>query len=246
MADEATTTDVAGISRTATGEIASTPATPVAETSSPSTTQETGSTLLTEPEKTTSEPKTEPAAKDPAKSAEAAKAPEVYADYKVPEGFEITGELKTEVDGLFKGIGLSQENAQSLVDFYVKQTQEAFQAPFKAYKEMTDGWRNEAMNHPDLKGKLGPGQEVNVRIGKFLSGLPDQKLASDFRSLMDLTGAGNHPAFIRVLNYAAEKLGEGSHVAGNGPSEGGQSAPGAKTQPSAAQAMFPHLPSSGR
>lgn len=246
MADEAVTTDVSGIARTATGEIASTPATPVAETSSQSTTQETGSTLLTEPEKTTAEAKAEPAAKDPAKPGETAKVPEAYTDYKVPEGFEIAGELKTEIDGLFKNMGLSQENAQSLVDFYVKQTQEAFQAPFNAYKEMTDGWRDEAINHADLKGRLGPGHEVNVRIGKFLSSLPDQKLASDFRSLMDLTGVGNHPAFIRVLNYAAERLGEGSHVAGNGPSEGGQSAPGAKTQPSAAQAMFPHLPSSGR
>lgn len=242
MADEtpapAPVLDSTGITRTADGTIA-----PAPDPSPPNTIQETGQTLLTEQPKT--ETKTEPA-KDAPKDALKEGAPETYADYKVPEGYEIAGELKTEIDSMFKGLGLNQDQAQSLVDWYVKQTQEAFQAPFNAYKEMTDTWRQEAMDHPDLKGKLGPGQEINVRIGKFLSSLPDQKLASDFRALMDLTGAGNHPAFIRVINYAAQMLGEGSHVAGNGPGEGGQSAPGATTRPSAAQAMYPNLPSSGR
>lgn len=241
MADEtatpAPTTDPAGIARTATGEITTQPA---PESTASTTPSPEGTTLLTEPAKTEA-PKTE--APKETKALEVA--PEKYEDYKVPEGYEIAGELKTEIDGLFKGMGLSQTDAQKLVDFYVTQTKDAFQAPFDAYKEMTDGWRKDAMDHPDLKGKLGPGQEVNVRIGKFLSGLPDQQLAADFRALMDLTGAGNHPAFIRVIDYAARMLGEGTHVAGNGPAPGGQSAPGSRP-PSAAQAIFPNLPSSGR
>ena len=243
MADEpavatpAPTTDSSGVARTGTGEI-TTPATP-----SPSTTPASeGTTLLTEPKPT----ETKPAETPPKEGEKPAAAPEAYADYKVPEGYEVTGELKTEIDGLFKGMGLNQDQAQSLVDFYVKQTKDAFQAPFDAYKEMTDGWRKDAMDHPDLKGKLGPGQEVNVRIGKFLTSLPDPQLAADFRSLMDLTGAGNHPAFIRVIDYAARLAAEGSHVAGNGPSPGGQSAPGAGAKPSPAQAMYPNLPSTGR
>lgn len=231
--------DPAGIARTATGEITTTPAEGSAASTTPTPAE--GTTLLTEPAKT------EPAKTEETKTETKAPkgAPEKYEDYRVPEGYEIAGELKTEIDGLFKGMGLSQENAQKLVDFYVTQTKDAFQAPFDAYKEMTDGWRKDAMDHPDLKGKLGPGQEVNVRIGKFLSGLPDQQLAADFRALMDLTGAGNHPAFIRVIDYAARMLGEGTHVAGNGPAPGGQSAPGSRP-PSAAQAIFPNLPSSGR
>lgn len=209
--------------------------------STPTTTQEQGSTLLNQ---------TEPAPPEPAeegeKPAELAKAPESYEDFKVPQGFEIDGDLKTEVTGLFKGMNLSQDQAQSLIDFYVKQTESAFQAPFDAYKSMTDGWRTEAMDHPDLKGKLGPGQAVNVAIGKLLSALPDQKLASDFRSLMDLTGAGNHPAFIRAVYHWAQKLSEGSHVTGNGPSALGQSPGGTTSRPSAAQAIFPGLPSANR
>ena len=108
---------------------------------------------------------------------------------------------------------------------------------------MTDGWRQEAENHPDLRGKLGPGKEISIRISKALDGIGDAKLASDFREAMDISGIGNHPAFIRVLSKFAERLTEGSHVAGNGPSKAGQSAP-AQAPPSAAAAMWPNLKSS--
>ncbi len=191
-----------------------------------------GKTLLTE-----GAPPKEPE-KEPAKGA-----PEKYEEYKVPEGYSLDPEVKTQADSIFKGLGLNQEQAQSLVDFYTKQTSDAFQAPFKAYQEMTDSWRQESENHPDLSGKLGPGKEVSVRIAKALDGLGDPKLASDFRAQMDLTGAGNHHAFIRVLDRFAQRLTEGTHVAGRGPSQAGQSRPG-EAPPGAAAAMWPNLPSS--
>jgi hypothetical protein len=153
--------------------------------------------------------------------------------------------MKAEANELFKGMKLSQANAQKLVDFYIKTNQEALEAPYKAFKDLTDSWREESMNHPDLKGKLGPGKEISVRIAKALDGLQDPKLAQDFRQAMDLTGAGNHPAFIRVIAKWASAVTEGSHVAGNGPSPLGQSAPG-QAERSAAQTIWPSLPSGNR
>ena len=108
---------------------------------------------------------------------------------------------------------------------------------------MTAKWKTDAESHPDLRGKLGAGKEVNVRIGALLNSLPDQQLASDFRELMDITGAGNHPAFIRAIDHWAKQLSEGTHVSGKGPSPGGQSEPG-KASPSAAAAIWPGLKSS--
>lgn len=191
-----------------------------------------GKTLLTEGKKE------EPPAKEPVKGA-----PEKYADYKVPDGYTLDPAVKTDADKIFKGLGLNQEQAQSLVDFYTEQTSEAFQAPFKAYQEMTDSWRQESESHPDLQGKLGPGKEVSVRISKLLDGLGDPKLASDFRAHMDLTGAGNNQAFIRVLDKVAQRLTEGSHVADKGPAQAGQSRPG-EAPAGAAAALWPNLPSS--
>jgi hypothetical protein len=142
-------------------------------------------------------------------------------------------------------MNLTGAQAQSLVDFYGDQLKAVAEAPAKAYQAVTDGWRTAAESHPDLRGKLGPGQEVNVRISKALDSLGDPKLASDFRELMDLTGTGNNQAFIRVIDKFAQKITEGTHVAGNGPTKDSQSAPGARP-PSAAAAIWPGLPSSAR
>ncbi len=245
MSDVSQATDVAGLARTTDGTLvdqttgplgASPPSTTPATTTTPATAPAPatdGKTLLTEPAKDA--PKEE--AKEPPKGA-----PEKYADYTVPEGYTLDPEVKTEADKIFKELGLPQEAAQKLVDFYTSKTTDAFNAPFQAYQDMTSKWRTESESHPDLRGKLGPGQEVNVRIGKALDSLGDSKLASDFRELMDLTGAGNHQAFIRVIDKFAAKVTEGLHVAGNGPSKAGQSSPN-EGAPSAARAMYPNLPS---
>ncbi len=241
------TTDTAGVTREADGTITDGQQTKSDQSSQETTTSETketapakeGKTLLTEgktePEKKVEEPK-----KD-----EAAKAPEKYEDYKLPDGFKLEPEVKTKADALFKGMGLNQEQAQSLVDFYTAQNAESAKAPFKAYQDLTTEWRKAAETHPDLQGKLGSGQEINVRIAKALNSLGDPKLASDFRELMDLTGAGNNQAFIRVIDKFAQKLTEGTHVAGNGPTKASQSEPG-KAPASAASAIWPSLPSASR
>lgn len=245
MADEQTQTDQTGVERTTTGTIVDQStgtdqsSTTTTQEKTPPAKSEDGKTLLTEGKK---EESAKDGAKDPPKKDAAAGAPEKYADYTVPEGWTLDAEVKGKADGLFKELNLSQEQAQKAVDFYRELTTEAFNAPFKAYQDMTTAWRTESESHPDLRGKIGPGQEVNVRIAKFLDGINDAKLVSDFKEHMDLTGAGNYQAFIRVLDYAAKRSTEGTHVAGNGPGKDGQSAPN-RPAPSAAGALWPNLPS---
>lgn len=225
---DTTVIDPAGVPRTEAGEITTPPAsesTPATPATPPST---NGATILNE------------AAPEAPKPAEGA--PDKYADYKLPDGFEIVPEIRTEADSLFKGMGLSQDNAQKLVDFYVKQTTDAQNAPYKAYQDMTANWRSQTEAHPDLAGKLGPGKEVNTTISRALDSLGDPALSREFREVMDLTGVGNHPAFVRAFFRLAQRVTEGSHVAGNRPSPGGQSAPGQAPR-STAQTLWPNLPS---
>ena len=47
-------------------------------------------------------------------------APETYTEFNLPEGFELKGEILEETTALFKGLNLSQENAQKLVDYYTE------------------------------------------------------------------------------------------------------------------------------
>lgn len=242
------TVDSAGIQRQPDGQITdgqTTRTDQATDASNQNTNQQTNpnSSLLNQQEPP--KPAIKPEDKPEDKKSEAKGPPEAYADYTVPEGYTLDPEIKTKADAVFKDLGLDQAGAQKLVDFYIAQTNEAFEAPFKAYQDTVSDWRKAAEAHPDLRGKLGPGGEINVSIAKALDSIGDPALSKEFREVMDLTGVGNHPAFIRTIARWAAALGEGTHVAGNGPSPTGQSKPGT-APPSAAAAIWPSLPSASR
>lgn len=174
---------------------------------------------------------------DGAKKDEPTGAPEKYEAFKVPDGFTLDEKVSSEASELFKKHNLPQAAAQELVDFYTAKTQEAFQQPYKAYKDMREGWVKEVKADPEIGGKL---DQVKTTIGKALDGLGDPKLVDDFKAAMDLTGSGDSLPFVKVFYKMALALTEGGSVAGRGPSAGGQSAPGTG-RVSAAQALYPNL-----
>ena len=168
-------------------------------------------------------------------------APEKYEPWAVPDGYELDPAVAAEANPLFKELGLTQANAQRLVDLYSKHSAATSEALSEMVRKQNETWQSEAKAHPDLRGKLDPGGPVLTTISRALDSLGDAKLASEFKTTMDFTGAGNHPAFIRTFYAMAKKLTEGTHVAGNGPSPLGQRAPGSGP-PSAAKALYPNLP----
>jgi hypothetical protein len=165
-------------------------------------------------------------------------APEKYEAFTVPEGFELPEETTKEVSALFKDLNLSQAEGQKLIDYYAKQSQQAADAPFKLWQETQEKWQNDVRLDPEIGPKLN---DVRTTISKAIDGLGDAKLASDFRAAMDYTGAGNNLSFIKAFYRLAQKVTEGGHVAGTGPTRFGQTAPGADAKPSAARALYPNL-----
>lgn len=225
MSETAPAGSAEAITRTATGEIAPTPAatTPTEVTPSPEKPVEPakdGKTLLTS-----------------GKPDAAAGPPEKY-EFKVPDGFTLDETVSKEAGELFKGMGLTQEHAQSLIDFYATKAVEASNAPYKTYSDMRAGWVDAVKADPEIGGKL---PEVKLTVARAIDGLGDPKLAADFREAMDLTGAGDNPAFIKAFYKLAQKVAPGTHVAAGGPSTFGQARPGGAPG-SAAKAMFPNLP----
>jgi hypothetical protein len=200
--------------------------------SSPQTTLGTEQTSGTTPGETTGE-------NSLLNEATPAGAPERYEAFKVPDGFTLDEKVSGEVSELFKKQNLTQEQGQSLVDFYVKQTQDAANAPYQKYDEMRKGWREEIRRDPDIGSRL---DQVKVTVSRALDSLGDANLSRQFREAMDLTGAGDHPAFIRAFYRLAQRVTEASHVVGNGPAPTGQNV--RTGRPSTAQAMYPTLPSS--
>ena len=196
---------------------------------------------------TTSTPETTPEPSTPTetkttetKPTEPSKAPETYEAFKAPEGLALDPKAIEAAVPIFKELGLTQDQAQKLVDAQVKLQS----AANEAYNELRTDWRNKTQADADLKAATSGDKTgldaVKLDIGKALDAIGDPSLVKDFRAAMDLTGAGDHPAFVKALWRLAQFATEGKHVAGGGPSPGGQRAPDAKPA-SAAKALYPNL-----
>lgn len=167
-------------------------------------------------------------------------APEKYEPFTVPEGYQLDEKAGTDAQALFKELGLPQAAAQRLIDLYAKTNLESAEAPFAAFREMKEDWRKQVMDNP----KLGPRiAAVRENIGRALDFLGNPALTTRFREAMDVTGAGDHPAFVEAFDALAQAVIEGKHVSGRGPSAAGQQKPNAPDGPSAA-ALWPTLRSS--
>lgn len=164
-------------------------------------------------------------------------APDKY-EFKLPEGYELNEGVNKEASELFKGLNLDNAGAQKLVDFYIAKTQEAADAPYKMYSEYREQQQALVKADPEIGPYLA---KVKETVSKAIDSLGDPKLATEFRAAMDLTGAGDNLAFVKAFYKLAQRLTEGTHVSGSGPSKFGQTPPG-KAPQSAASAIYPHLP----
>jgi hypothetical protein len=163
--------------------------------------------------------------------------PDKY-EFKLPEGYELDETVGKEVTTLFKEIGLDQPSAQKLLDFYVTKAGDAAEAPYRAWETLNNKWKDEVKADPDL-GKRLP--EVRTTVSKAIDSVGGPELAKAFREAMNTTGAGNHPAFVKMFWKLAQMVTEGGHVSGKGPSAEGQKAPDAAPL-TAARALYPNNP----
>lgn len=224
--------------RTDTGELkdqsSTTPPTDNQSTQETSTTKETSNDTSKNTESGQDDKSLLNKDQKPADKKEEAKVPEKYEDWKLPEGFKLADGVGEKVNTLFKELGMSQESGQKLVDFYAANLKEAQDRPLKVWQDQQKAWQDEIKADPEIGGKL---DHVRVTVSKAIDTLGPE-LAQPFREAMDVTGAGNHPAFIRAFYALAQKVTEPGPVRGRGPVEV-KSPTGAP--PTLASAMFPNL-----
>jgi hypothetical protein len=172
-------------------------------------------------------------------------APETYSPWTAPEGYELDAGLVEEASPIFRELGLTQEQSQKLVDFYSKHSLAAADASLKAFTDMRAEWRQSMKTDDtlsklaDSSGNFGPKSPLVDTVNRALDGLQNPKLVSDFKDAMNLTGAGDNPAFVRVLHALAKQVTEGTSYATGGPVQSKSS------RPSPGAAMYPHLPPAG-
>lgn len=197
---------------------------------------------------TTDQQSTKPPEKsgtEPEKPAEAPQgAPEKY-EFKAPEGYEIDQEFLDKATPVLKKYNLTNEAAQELFDVVQSKITNAQDEIYDAYDQLRTGWRKEIATDRDIgdgKDSLSPVAKQN--IAAVIDAMPEG-LRQPFKDAMNLTGAGDHPAFVRAWNWIGSQLREGTLVPGTKPSPMGQKAPGSGPT-SAATALYPNLPSSAR
>ena len=232
--------------RSPTGEILDVRPEPTTTTT---TTPEASTTEKPEPTTEAKPADAKAPATDATKPAEATGAPEKYADFAAPDGYTIDTKLVEAAAPIFKELNLTQEQAQKLISLQAQTMIDAAKAPQAAYEAMRLEWRNTVAADAEIKsyatdGRTGP-DAVKVDIGKALATLPPQ-LANEFKQAMDVTGAGDHPAFVKAIWKLSQSVIEGKPVSGSGPSKFGQADTSRPEKPSPAAAMYPNLANASR
>lgn len=225
--------------RTETGEIKDASLSPTQTTTTePSTTSTTSAT--TETTSATDDGTTLLTKKEGEETKAPEGAPEKYEAFKLPEGIELKGEQLEAATKLFKDLNLPQAAAQSLVDFHSAQLKAAATAGTETMNTMRSDWQAAVKADPEIGSRL---PAVKAEVSRALDSLNNPTLVTEFKAAMDLTGVGDNLAFIKAFYKMAQMVNEGRPVSGKGPSVHGQSPSGTQPKPSAAQSLYPNLPS---
>jgi hypothetical protein len=163
--------------------------------------------------------------------------PDTYT-FTPPEGQTYDKTLLDAATPIFKELGLSQAQADKLVEVQAKWARSQADLAIETVKAQREKWVAEVMRDPDLGPKL---EAIKTDIGRAFAAINDPALEQSFKDAMNLTGAGDNPAFIKTFHKFAQKFIEGKPVSGTGASPNGQTPTGQVQRPSAAQAMYPNL-----
>ncbi len=139
------------------------------------------------------------------------KAPEQYADFTLPDGYKLDGEIGDKFKAVAKDLDLTQEQAQKLIDLDVQrvtaQTQQ-LHATSAAWVDATKA--DKEIGGDNLNANLAVAQKALAAFG-----------TPELKNLLQETGLGNNPEIIRAFYRAGKAIGEDSFVpAGSGASKG--------------------------
>ena len=151
--------------------------------------------------------------------------PENY-DFKTPEGMELPAETAGKYASMAKEIGLSQPNAQKLLELaadHVRQIQEGHQTEWaNQQKQWVEGLKSDnEFGGAALKATLTTANKVLSKYGD-----------PDFINDLSTFGFGNHPGLVKLLARLGKAVLEDRTVEG--------AAPGAQPK-DAAHILFPGM-----
>lgn len=160
-------------------------------------------------------------------------APDVYEEFKAPDGIELDAEVLPEIHEVFKDLGLSQEKAQEVFSKFLDIQQKLAGTPEQQMAAaeqqivaLNTKLAEECKNLPGIGGeKFGESLAMASKVMQNF-GTPE------FRSLIAYTGVGSHPEFFKMMVAIGSKMSPDNFV------QGGE---GAVTERRGEDIMFGHL-----
>ena len=143
--------------------------------------------------------------KPPNEAKPVAGAPEKYADFTLPEGTTVDKDTMAKATAAFKDLGLSQENAQKLVTIQAEYAKANNAAILESFNKQVAGWKDESvkMFGNDSEKEFGIAAKAVERFG-----------TPAFKAMLNETGIGNHPEWVRFCNKIGKTVSEDNPVDG--------------------------------
>ncbi len=152
--------------------------------------------------------------------------PEKY-DLKLGEKSPLTTEDIDKVSAYAKTNNLTNEQAQALLNETEARAARVIERQRASFAELPEKWKKDVEADKDLGGANYAATTQNVKRAM------DHFGTEAFRKLVDDTGYGNHPEFVRVMNAIGKAMAE-NKGAGFGAGGGGQKDPAKRLYPNLA------------
>lgn len=131
-------------------------------------------------------------------------------DLKMPDGVPLDQELLGAATPILREAGLTNEQASKLIPL-VETVQARFeQQQQDGFGQLKKHWANQAKADRELGGK---NWDETIKLAALALGAGGAHQGSEVRELLNDSGLGNHPAFIRLFRQLGAKL----KAAGVGP-----------------------------
>lgn len=139
----------------------------------------------------------------------------------IPDGITIDEKTLGEFKGLLVDAKLSpQDRAQKLVDLHVGALRAAADAPHQLWTKTQGEWQATVKADKELGGQNFDATRATITKGiQAVFGKDTQSADAAFEAFA-YTGAGNHPALVRLMYRVGKMLSEGDPVNGGAPADG--------------------------
>lgn len=153
-----------------------------------------------------------------AKTKETQKAPEKYAEFKLPVGATYDPDIMTKAQAIFKELNLSQEAAQKLVDLNLENMKlmatKGEKFAYEQFETMRSKWREEIQTDPILGGRnMSANQALVAKAVLAFAG----KDREGFIQALEMTGAGDNPFVYAFMTNVGKAISNDDYVTGKDP-----------------------------